>query len=185
MLVKIVTFKIGSWLHISPSGRESYFPPCNRPLWLRRSITSLSPHMYNLLFVITFVGPYILAGQGYTANKRNKNQMTTQLIAWGWVTTSCIIIKIFQWTIKGKVLGMVTDLRSRSYFIGCLLGLNSTVLPSERRPSTIVRVITDMGGTRNRTRYYLMRCDDDDRCSLSAHLDVNLIESGWTTSNRW
>jgi hypothetical protein len=29
-----------------------------------------------------------------------------------------------------------------------------------------------------------MRSEDDDRCSLSAHLDANLIESEWTTSNR-
>jgi hypothetical protein len=41
-----------------------------------------------------------------------------------------------------------------------------------------------MGDTENQTRDYLMRCKRDDRCSLSAHLDVNLIESGWTTSNR-
>jgi hypothetical protein len=45
-------------------------------------------------------------------------------------------------------------------------------------------VITDMGETGNRTRDYLMRCEDDDRCSLSAHLDVNLIKSVWRTFNR-
>jgi hypothetical protein len=42
--------------------------------------------------------------------------------------------------------------------------------------------ITQLGGTRNRTRVFLMRSEDDNRCSLSAHLDVNLIESEWTTS---
>jgi hypothetical protein len=37
--------------------------------------------------------------------------------------------------------------------------------------------IAQLGGTRNRTRVFLVRSEDDDRCSLSAHLDVNLIES--------
>ncbi|EFX66026.1 hypothetical protein DAPPUDRAFT_263798 [Daphnia pulex] len=32
--------------------------------------------------------------------------------------------------------------------------------------------ITQLGGTRNRTRVFLMRSEDDDRCSLSAHLDI-------------
>jgi hypothetical protein len=58
---------------------------------------------------------------GRSQVKIKVTKIMTQLIAWE-VTTSHVIS-----CIKGKVLGMVTDLRSRSYFIGCLLGLNSTV----------------------------------------------------------
>jgi hypothetical protein len=37
-----------------------------------------------------------------------------------------IIIKIFWWTIKGKVFGLVSDLGSHSYFIGCITSERDT-----------------------------------------------------------